>query len=149
MPRLVAVARAATTLGVNGTELLAEISNGELISCCFVFNPAFQANDSRSNPFWAQLPFTTAAESNVLNSQPSSNIIRQWAELSQWFPALTPPIGSIAASGSTGGAIEDLKFDSYGKPQNLLKSINTHSYLYENAFSSVWEAFSTLRTKLN
>jgi hypothetical protein len=60
----------------------------------------------------------------------ASNIIRQWVELSQWFPSLTPAMGNLAGNGIIGTT--DLPFANYSPPVTSPSAIVlTHSYLYE------------------
>jgi hypothetical protein len=137
-PKAVAVAIAATTLGLNAAGFFAALNSGEFLGADFILNPTLQANDSRAQTFWGQLPFTTPVESNVLNGAQSSNIIRQWAKLSQWFPATTTAVGNLSTVG-----IPDLDFSPYAQG-----FVSSHTYLYQRPFSVVWNAFDTLKSNL-
>ena len=109
--------------------------------------PITQSDDARSQAFWAQLQFTGSAEASVFDGASSSNIIRQWAELSQWFPSLTPAVGNLPAAAAVG--VLDLSFSAYS-PQvtSVSTAIQTHTYLYESRFSSVWGAYASLQQTL-
>jgi hypothetical protein len=80
-----------------------------------------QADDVRSQALWAKLPFTTPAEESVFGGGGThSNIVRQWAELSQWYPSLTDSIGSNNFASAVGKAVnDDVRLDDFG---NVLKS---------------------------
>lgn len=51
-PKAVAVARAATTLGLNTAGFFAALNSGAFLGTDFILNPTLQANDSRAQTFW-------------------------------------------------------------------------------------------------
>jgi hypothetical protein len=110
-----------------------------------------EANDSRALALWGDLPLTTPAENSVFaDGSTHSNIIRQWAELSQWYPSLTDSIGVInnfaTATGKTQN--DDVDLTPYGNSNNVGFGVKTHSFLYEAPFSRVQPAFTLFKSRL-
>jgi len=85
----------------------------------------------------------SSAEASVFVGGTSSNILRQWAELSQWFPSITPAIGNLPASGVLGN-VTDVNLSPYG----TLGFVKTHSYLYESPVTQVWQAFPAIHAAM-
>jgi hypothetical protein len=142
------VALGAALLDVIPQKLL-----GVTVPAFVQFLPA-QADDTRGESFWAKLNFTTSLENSVFPPSAQvptqTNIVRQWAELSQWFPSLTLSAGSLPVLSLVGGSGNDYNLKDNGSSGPLdLDPRPTHTYLYSRPMSSVWQAFGTIHTALS
>ena len=117
------------------------------------------ASDDLTTQFWSTLESTDGGQevvwgqacSNYSNCQ-HSNLVRQWAELSFWFPAR----GEAAGAGPLSG-MNSLNFSAYAPPAPsncyvpfssgcaLFFSHGTHSYLMESPYSSVSPAWQQIQ----
>jgi hypothetical protein len=101
--------------------------------------------DSRKVQFWGRLANTDSNEEIVFGGGSHSNVLRQWAELAHWFPALSGPMGLKnfpnlpAQSGS-----RNCNFS--GSNQGLSES---HGYMQASPYSTVWSKWKNIKEFLN
>lgn len=123
------------------------------------------AGDNASTQYWASLTGTDGSQEYLwggnCSGQPVScqhaNVIRQWAELTYWYPALSGAAGSrlLYVNGVT-----NIDLSLYGPPADgiVTTAINTllqgmpetqsHSYLVMRPFASVYGAYQQIRQSL-
>jgi hypothetical protein len=98
------------------------------------------------------------------DAQRHDPIVRRWAELALWYPALAPPAGAApvaalsdqAVDGRVQGLIEGLPhrggnvdFSSIGGSEGpSATGTASHSYLQMKGFAEVWAGFRAIQTLL-
>ena len=94
------------------------------------------SSDDRKTQFWAALVDTGPAQEYLWEFEGQhAAVTRQWAELANWFPAI-----SIAAGQAIHSALENVDFtDSGGVGPKL-----SHTYLTDKPFDEVWSVYETL-----
>jgi hypothetical protein len=112
-------------------------------------------SDNATTQFWAALVSTDGGQETVWGQACSSyanclhsNIIRQWAELSFWFPSRSAATGNGPIAGTT-----SLNFTGYAPPPPssgaaLEFSSGTHSYLQLSPFPAVFPAWQQVQGAL-
>jgi hypothetical protein len=110
-----------------------------------------EAGDSRAIDVWGEPPFSSPAENTVFgDGQSHSNIVRQWAEITQWYPSLTDSIGVINNFATAVGKAQndDLDLTPFGNTANSGGLVRSHTYLYEAPFTKVRQGFVLLKSRL-
>jgi hypothetical protein len=96
------------------------------------------ASDDRHTQFWGRL-YNTGPDQEYLwgfSGSGHMNVIRQWAELAYWFPAVS------AATGTAGQLkLRNTDFSRFG---DFISPIDGHSYLRTRPFAEVWEAYAAV-----
>lgn len=99
--------------------------------------------------FWGRLPNSQAEEERVWETALDAgcqatdtgirhgNLIRQWAEVSHWFPSISQATGRTAQPSVS----RSLNFSDYG---NVVNPLTSHSYLVVRKSSEVWRAYEEL-----
>jgi transglutaminase-like putative cysteine protease len=99
--------------------------------------------------FWGRLPNSAAEEERVWELPSGAgcqatdtgirhgNLIRQWAEVSHWFPSISQATGRTAQPFMS----RNLNFSTYG---DVLNPLTSHSYLVVRNSSDVWRAYEEL-----
>jgi hypothetical protein len=115
------------------------------------------SKDDQSVQFWANLLSTDGSQESAWGQPPCStvgacqhsNIIRQWAELSYWFPSRSEAAGLRPLRG-----IQSIDFSMYAPPPSstnfglLAFSAGTHSYLKKSPYPNVFPAWQQIRSVL-
>ncbi len=103
--------------------------------------------------FWGRLPNAEAEEERVWETAGDAgcqatdtgvrhgNLIRQWAEVSHWFPSISQATGRTAQPFMS----RNLDFSTYG---NVINPLTSHSYLVVRKSSDVWRAYEELISAL-
>jgi transglutaminase-like putative cysteine protease len=96
----------------------------------------------RESQFWADLR-DTGNETEALWGGVSShaNLIRQWAELSYWFPSLTEAAGAGAQP-----HLDNIDLSFYG---NFVDLTMSHSFMRMRPYDEVWSGWHTIKTRFD
>jgi hypothetical protein len=111
--------------------------------------PLLVHSDNRTRKFWARLKNTEKEQEYLwIGLNPPVSPIeqtRRWAELSYWFPVLSPAAGTVSVDSIN--QVESRNFSLENEAQNA-KYFDTHSYMTKRPVSEVWCAYELFHNLL-